>query len=312
MKLFRRAPVEPRGHQAGFPLVVGVQDLRVIPEDPVVQEGLGSDRGIRDEAHVPPVLLDLPVPAFTELEGLLFVPLPVEANRLVRGIGDGRNLASAEFEEALPAGSAVTDAGARPAVAEDAVQVVSRRELAVHPLHEIEAVGPERAADVGFGIRPVAPGLPVGGDGGPFRMRPEGVLVDRVGIGPAEDRVSLFPAGFHHVSEEIRVLFVLHAVVIRDLRLVIGDVSAGPEDEPVDFAVVQEGEPAVGVEFPDVPFADRQLGVPHGGLQILLHAVLRFCFHGCFRFSVHHSSGSLSPKASHLPSGSSMTNSLFR
>src|SRR5258708_26312581 len=65
---------------------------------------------------------------------------------------------------------AVAHAGAGPAIAEDAVDLVERHDLAGHCGHELEIVRSERARDPAAGRGPVAPLVAVLVDSDPIRM----------------------------------------------------------------------------------------------------------------------------------------------
>ena len=117
----------------------------------------------------------------------------------------------------------------RPAVGEDAVDLVSRDDLAVDLVHELEVVGTERAGHPQLGVGPVPPRLAVAVDGDPVGMRGPHVVAHGVRIGARDDVHAERAAAGDQRAERIARAQPGAAMVQRNLGGVVGDDAAGAE-----------------------------------------------------------------------------------
>ena len=144
------------------------------------------------------------IPALPELGEPGDPPLEKRSAPRVARVGRARHVSAGRGLEIRLAVHAVAVAALRrPSVREDAVHAVLRDDLAVHGVHEVEVVRPERARDPQLRIRPMAARLAVGVDRDPVGMRRPHLVTHRVRVGP-RDHVHLHtPASSDERAERI-------------------------------------------------------------------------------------------------------------
>ena len=113
------------------------------------------------------------------------------------------NSRSGRGREQLAAMSAETLAMSRPAVDEDAVDMVAGHDLAMHAGHEVEVVWTQGAGDPQLRRGPVAARTARGIDGDPVGMRLLNVVVGGVRIGARHHHHPQIAASLDQVTEDV-------------------------------------------------------------------------------------------------------------
>src|SRR5262249_42421650 len=165
-----------------------------------------SSAGIRDEPRLWVRLPDLAVPEAPELEQALFAPEDIGAARRVLRVVRARQIEAGRGLEARLAVVAVAGPVPRPAVAEDAVDLVARHDLARDFGHELEVVGAERAGHPPVRSGPVASLPALGVDGNPFGMSFGGIIEDRMRVGAGDHHHAELAATGRELAERVGLL----------------------------------------------------------------------------------------------------------
>src|SRR5260221_7006485 len=248
----------PGRHDAAQGLVVGKLNRRQLAG------GLEIRREFGDESRFGIDGAQGGVPPRPRVGQARRAPLEKGAPRGVAGIGPTRQIAARRGGEIVAAVHAVTVASLRrPPVREDAVHAVHRDDFAMHLVHEVEVVGPQRAGDPEVAVRPVAARRAVGADRDPVGVGGPDVLADRVGIGARDDLHAERAAPCHERAERIGLSQPRAAVVQRHFGRVIRDDAARAQRGGVGVQAPEIVEPEPGIELPGVVLDQRQLHPAH-------------------------------------------------
>ena len=261
-QFLRSPPVVPRRRQAAPRLVVGELDRRQLAGR------LEIGRAVRDEARTGVGGAHRRVPLLPELGEPRLAPLEELAPYWIARVAGARQGRAGRRLEVLLAVNAVAVAALRrPAVGEDAVNLVLRHDLAMDAVHEVEVVRPERAGHPEIGIRPVPQRRAVARRRDPVGVGGAHLVADGVRIGTRDDLHALRAAARDQRPERIAVAKPCAAMVQRNLGRVVGDDAAGAQRGSVGVKPAEVVEPELRIEAPGIVLDQRQLHPAHRPIE---------------------------------------------
>ncbi len=243
-------------------LAVGEEQWHAVTQPFHVKRAERAAARVRNVAGIRTHVANRRVPEVRELEEPRLAPLDVGAPARIGELLAPWQRQSRRVAEGNLTSFAVADAVARPPVTEDAMDVVAADDLPVHLGHELKVVRPERAGHPSVRHRPVPAVIPLGVDRDPFRVRLEGVTMDRVRVGSRQHRHVHRPAARYQLAKGVAVAHPRAAVVQRDLGGIVADVAARAQAGALRVHAPEIVEPKARVERPRIVLHQRQLRPP--------------------------------------------------
>ena len=261
--LFAVLAVGPGRGEPAPRLAVGEQRGRQLADGLHVQVAQGAAAGVGDVARRRVDFADFGIPAPPQVEQALLAPEDMVPPRRVLRVRGARQVHRVGGAEVGLAVLAVAHARSRPAVGENAVDLVARHDLARHLGHELEGVGTEAAGDPHLRAGPVTAFAALRVHGDPVGVRFVDVLVRGVRIGACHHYHAQLAAAPVQLAERVAIAHPGAAMVKRNRGGVVGDAAARAQARGVGVYAPEIVEPEARIVAAGVVLYQGELGPAH-------------------------------------------------